>query len=259
MEKDKKQILEDEARFQDSKIETSVRANQSRYYMDKAAQHMKNFRLEQIGNLYEKKVLDLGCGDGNSTIKALKAGAYVTAIDISPRSIEFVKELAIKEGLSDKLTALVADAQNLPFPGESFDIVIGGGILHHLTQFETALKEIKRVLKSDGHAVFHEPLGMNPFINLYRKFTPTKRTDDEKPLGIAELNLIKSIFPSTEFGFFDNATLISKIFVTLHLDNIADKLQGPLISIDKRILKGKPDKITFMQKLAWVVIINMKK
>ena len=67
------------------------------------------------------------------------------------------------------------DAHHLDFPDESFDLVFGRAILHHL-DFETAIKEVKRVLKRGGHAAFAEPLGDSPFAKLFRLLTPRAYT-----------------------------------------------------------------------------------
>ena len=259
MAKQSKDILEQEALFQDLKIEKKKRKDQGRFYEDKAAQHMFAFRAKQIGSLKGKKILDLGCGKGESTISSLEAGAYVTAIDISPLSIEYVKEQAREKGLEDRLCAEVMDANNLTIEDNTFDMVIGGGILHHLPTLEKALSEIRRVLKPGGYAVFHEPLGINPFINLYRFCTPSMRTKDEEPLKTKELELIKKVFPKTDFTFFDNLTLLSKIFSAAHLPSVANGLQGVLIPLDEKLLKSKKSKITFAQKMAWVVVMKMYK
>ena len=64
----------------------------------------------------------------------------------------------------------------------SFDIAYGSGILHHLN-LNKSLNELKRILKKDGKIIFIEPMATNPFINLYRKFTPNARTSDEHPLS----------------------------------------------------------------------------
>jgi SAM-dependent methyltransferase len=76
----------------------------------------------------------------------------------------------------------------LEFPDDSFDVVYGGGILHHL-EFERALSEVRRVLKPGGLMLFEEPLNINPVGKFVRWLTPKARTEDERPLQNAELNL----------------------------------------------------------------------
>ncbi len=85
------------------------------------------------------------------------------------------------------------DAENLKFNDHTFDLVYGSGILHHLS-IEKAIVEIKRVLKKDGRAIFYEPLGHNIFINIFRLLTPSLRSEDEHPLLIKDLELIKRTF-----------------------------------------------------------------
>ncbi|MBQ6568974.1 MAG: class I SAM-dependent methyltransferase [Clostridia bacterium] len=251
--------LQKEADFQDSKIEHGVRANQERFYCDRATAEMRECQKQLVGSLKGKRVLDIGCGTGENTISALEEGAFVTAIDISPASIEYVKQCAAQKGLEKNLTAIVMDAQDMQLENGCVDVVIGGGVLHHLPRLEQALGEIARVLTPAGYAVFHEPMGINPLINLYRSATPDKRTDDETPFKTKQLELIKKIFPNTRFVFFDNATLFSKIFIALHMPGLADKLQGFLLKIDRKMLRGKSNKITFAKKMAWIVVLKMQK
>lgn len=152
------------------------------------------------------------------------------------------------------------DAHHLELDDGIFDVVLGNGILHHLPNLQAAVSEISRVLKASGYAVFTEPLGMNPIINIFRKRTPDCRTEDEKPFTMQELEIIKQSFPNTQFTFFECTTLIAKALHLLKLSALAKKLQRPLIKIDNAILNtGKSDKITFVQKMSWVVLIKMVK
>ena len=80
-------------------------------------------------------------------------------------------EKARKKAEHDTVTGvsfLVMDAESMKFEDKTFDVVYGSGILHHLN-IDKAYRELARVLKPDGVAIFIEPLGHNPLINLYRK------------------------------------------------------------------------------------------
>jgi ubiquinone/menaquinone biosynthesis C-methylase UbiE len=63
------------------------------------------------------------------------------------------------------------NAEATTFPDNSFDLICGSSILHHLN-LDKACAEIRRILRPDGGAVFIEPLGHNPLINMFRKLTP---------------------------------------------------------------------------------------
>lgn len=252
--------LQKEADYQDLKIHDSPRARLNKIYNDDASKYRGKCREEAIGNLQGKSVLDLGCGDGFASMDALRAGAYVTAIDISPASIEYLIAKAKNENLNHRLDARVMDAHHLDFGNESFDIVFGNGILHHLPYLECAIGEIKRVLKESGHAVFLEPLGMNPFVNLFRKMTPNCRTTDEKPFTKQELSVIRTYFPNVQFSYFECTTLFTKVLLLLRLSFLAQMLQKIFVRVDEKILRVKDiRKITIAQKLSWMILIKMVK
>lgn len=252
--------LHKEADYQDLKIHNNPRAHLNKMYNDEASKYRSKCRKEAIGNLQGKRVLDLGCGDGFASMDALRAGAYVTAIDISPASIEYLITIAKKENLDHRLDARVMDAHQLDFENESFDIIFGNGILHHLPCLERAIGEIKRVLKESGYAVFLEPLGMNPFVNLFRKMTPNCRTPDEKPFTKQELSVIRMHFHNVQFSYFECTTLFTKVLLLLRLSSLAQMFQKFFVRLDEKILQVKDaKKMTVAQKLSWMILIKMVK
>jgi len=94
-------------------------------------------------NLRNKNLLEIGCGGGVYT-KFLKRYNKVIPTDIKKQNLEnFVQ----------------ADAHNLPFEDNTFDVVFGGFVLHHLKDLDKAIKNFKRVLKSNGLYCGIEPNG----------------------------------------------------------------------------------------------------
>lgn len=252
--------LQREADYQDLKINDNPRARLGKMYGDEASKYRSKCRKEAIGNLQGKRVLDLGCGNGFASMQALREGAYVTAIDISPASIEYLIDNAKQEQLDCNLDACVMDAHHLELEDGTFDVVIGNGILHHLPDLEQAIREIKRVLKDSGYAVFVEPLGTNPFINLFRKLTPDCRTTDEKPFTKQELSIVRTHFPNVQFTYFECTTLLTKVLLQLKLSALAQSLQKFFVRVDEKILKVKNNsKMTFAQKMSWMVLMKMVK
>ncbi len=98
--------------------------------------------------------LELGCGTGFFTLNLKLGGvidqAHVT--DLSPGMVE----VAVRNGeqLGFQIEGQVADAERLPYDDDSFDIVIGHAVLHHIPDLDQSFREILRVLKPGGRFVF---------------------------------------------------------------------------------------------------------
>ena len=97
--------------------------------------------------------LEVGAGTGYFSLHLLMSGvvARATCTDISPGMVEALEHNAERLGL--EVEALIADAERLPFEDESFDIVVGHAVLHHLPDLEQAFSEFHRVLKPGGTIV----------------------------------------------------------------------------------------------------------
>jgi SAM-dependent methyltransferase len=141
-----------------------------------------------------KVVLDYGCGPGYLTKYLIDQGAvHVTGIDVSEGEIEQARIRAREDGLEDKSNFLVADAHATDFPDDSFDVIVGESILHHL-DLRVALEELRRILRPGGRAVFLEPLWHNPILRAGRALTPSARTPDEHPLTSDDWAMCAEIF-----------------------------------------------------------------
>jgi len=168
--------------------------------------------FKAAGDIRDKTVLDLGCGEGYlSRLLAIKGAAKVVGIDISSERIKLAAMLAKNEDLKN-VEHVCCDAEHIPMQDKSFDIVLGTAILHHL-DIEKTLKEIHRVLKPTGRAVFAEPLGHNIFINLFRMFTPKLRTKDEHPIVRQDIVNANRYFKVD----FIPLHLISMVFIPFNL------------------------------------------
>lgn len=153
-------------------------------------------------------VLEYGCADGTLALDQLgvaQRAARFEGIDISDEAVAKANMRAERLGLQ-QARFRVMNAEALDYPEASFDLVYGRGILHHLV-LERAFAEIARVLRPGGLAVFTEPMGHNPLLNLYRRLTPALRTPDEHPLRTADLRLAKAHFAQVEAQYFALATL----------------------------------------------------
>jgi len=98
--------------------------------------------------------LEVGAGTGYFSLNLLRAGIVhdATCTDISPGMVRTLAGNAERLGLTVK--SLRADAESLPFPAGSFDLVLGHAVLHHLPDLERAFSEFHRVLKPGGRILF---------------------------------------------------------------------------------------------------------
>lgn len=100
------------------------------------------------------KVLEIGCGTGNLTRRLgalVKEKGFIVGLDLSRKMIDIAKE---KTKIASFVNAL---GEKLPFVDDSFDLVVGMGILHHLPDLDTFFEEVSRIVKRKGRIVFSEP------------------------------------------------------------------------------------------------------
>ncbi len=154
----------------------------------------------QLGEVRGKSILDYGCGHGMAAVVLARAGARVSAFDLSPGYIAEAGERAAVNGVA--IDFRVADAEQLPYADGSFDAVWGNAILHHL-DLNRAGAELLRVLKPGGVAIFCEPWGGNPLLSFARRRLPypgKERTPDERPLVRGDLVPLRSHFPKLRWS-----------------------------------------------------------
>jgi SAM-dependent methyltransferase len=100
------------------------------------------------------RALEIGAGTGYFSLNLLQLGIVreATCTDISPGMVTALAANARRLGL--KVRAARADAESLPFANESFDLVLGHAVLHHLPDLPRAFAEFQRVLRPGGRIAF---------------------------------------------------------------------------------------------------------
>jgi SAM-dependent methyltransferase len=99
--------------------------------------------------------LEIGAGTGYFSLNLMAAGLIreLTCTDISSGMLDVLQGNARKLGL-ENVSTLQTDAESLPFADETFDLVIGHAVLHHLPDLDRAFAEFRRVLRPGGRIVF---------------------------------------------------------------------------------------------------------
>jgi SAM-dependent methyltransferase len=100
------------------------------------------------------EALEIGSGTGYFSLNLLQLGLIeqLTATDIAPGMLRQLAATAARLGLDVETEA--TDAERLPFEDESFDLVFGHAVLHHLPDLPLALAELRRVLRPGGTLAF---------------------------------------------------------------------------------------------------------
>jgi ubiquinone/menaquinone biosynthesis C-methylase UbiE len=100
------------------------------------------------------RALEIGAGTGYFILNLMRAGLVDegVATDISPGMLDVLSASAARLGLDVETAA--CEASELPFEDESFDLVLGHAVLHHLPDLDAAFREFRRVLRPGGVVVF---------------------------------------------------------------------------------------------------------
>jgi SAM-dependent methyltransferase len=157
--------------------------------------------LDAVEPLEGRRVLDFACGAGLTAAFLAQRGARVTAIDISPGSVERARELAERAGLSIELIA--AELGRDTFPAAAFDVVVGRYALHHV-HLPTMAPILADLLARDGRGAFLETMGLNPLLRVARPWMAGRGgvasygSDDERPLERSDLRVLRQSFDSVE-------------------------------------------------------------
>lgn len=221
-----------------------------------------------FGGLRSVRLLDIGCGLGESSAYFAGEGALVIAIDLSPEMARTAEKVAVFQGT--RVAAVVASADELPFGGGSFDAVYVANAVHHLPDREKFFREVHRVLRPGGIFASWDPLRYNPVINAYRRMATDVRTADERPLGFETLDIVRDLFPRARFRCFWIATLalFLKFYLVDRVHPNADRYWKRIYRVPEkslwwwkplRLLDRLLTRIPGVRALAWNIVIWGKK
>ncbi len=108
------------------------------------------FSFAQFTRHRDQKILEVGIGAGTDFLQWVRAGTKAFGIDLTEEAVQHVKHRLQVYGLSAE-EVKVADAENLPYPDDFFDLIYSWGVIHHSPDTIRALAEIIRCTKPGGH------------------------------------------------------------------------------------------------------------
>jgi SAM-dependent methyltransferase len=202
----------------------------------------------QLGDWRGRTVLDFGCGHGMAAVVLARRGARVTGFDLSPA---YVAEARARARINHVAVDFVqADGERLPFADASFDRIWGNAVLHHL-DIDRGGREIHRVLRPGGIAVFCEPWGENPLLRWARRWLPypgKERTPDEEPLRRRQVDILRSIFPIVEVQGFQFVGMVRRVL-----------RQGPLVQALDRLDARLLGRVPALQRYCRYVVLTLRR
>lgn len=205
-----------------------------------------------LGDVKGKKVLDYGCGSGENCVLLAKRGASPVGIDVSPELIELAKKRLQLHSINENAEFHVGSAHELPLEDESIDVVFGMAILHHL-DLELSSKEVFRVLKPGGRAIFLEPVRNSKFVWFVRNLIPYQAPDVspyERPLTDLELENF-----AADFSEYKSRPFALPFVNLIEILRLPEKLHHSAIRFDGKILKNLP----LLKHYATVRVVEMTK
>lgn len=204
------------------------------------------------------RLLDFGSGPGTNALTFSEIGYEVEGFDISENNVEIANKLFDAEKRNGRFT--VSFAEDLPYEDNSFDIIAGIDILHHV-DIDKSLKECRRLLKTGAKAFFREPVDV-PLLDRIREsklvqlFAPKEAsfdlhiTEDERKLNLNDEKIMKQIFPKMKKHYY---------FIFARFDKFYRKGSDPKPSILEKLDYALIKMFPFMKKLGGAIIYELEK
>lgn len=205
-----------------------------------------------IGDVRGRVVLDFGCGDGCNTALLAARGCRIWALDLSPDLLEQAARRAVRDHVRDSVHFLCGSAHAIPLPDASVDLVVGNVVLHHL-DIAAASREVHRVLRPGGRAIFREPIRQSRLLRALRPLIPYRQPNVspyERPLLRSEIDAFSRSFERLRQREF------MLPFVRLgRLLGASKGFDARLVALDGRLLASHP----WLRAYATVTVFELRK
>ena len=188
--------------------------------------------FERLGLKADSRVLEAGCGTGElwkRNLPFLPLGCEVVLSDLSPG---MASEARDRLAADRRFTACVCDAQGLPFPEETFDLVVANHMLYHVPDPRRGLREIWRVLKPGGRLM----AATNGLSHMRELFRMLDRVSSGPTTG--------SVMVEEGFSLQNGAGLLGEWFTDVAMTPRDDSLEvteaGPVVAYGLSTDRGLP-------------------
>jgi 2-polyprenyl-3-methyl-5-hydroxy-6-metoxy-1,4-benzoquinol methylase len=217
--------------------------------------------LDLLSDVDGLDVLEVGCGTGELSVFLAKQGAHVTATDFSSRAVERTRECVKENQVADTVVVRQIDALDLRELGQTYDLIVGKFVLHHIEPFEEFVGVVYDLLKAEGKAVFMENSARNPILTFARdalvgRFGIPKHGDVyEHPLEPRELEVIDRRFEYSDQAYPE---LVFFRLVNTYIFRESAVL-SPLLSLTKWIDQALYRLVPALRKYSYYQIVEAAK
>ena len=200
--------------------------------LERFARHKRAhlFAKEQMFALLEpiknKRVLEIGCGEGATSINLAYAGAQVVGLDLSQSAISLARERSKLTGVS--VDFRVSNIETDEFPQGAYDCVWCDCILHHVVPaLDSVVCKAKSLLKPNGLFIAREPFAYARWLKSLRRLVPPpiEATPDEQPFRADELRVIQQHFPNMSSTYWQVFGRVKEITGRMWIKTMAAHLR----------------------------------
>ena len=205
-----------------------------------------------LGDVEGRRVVDFGCGSGSNSVHLALRGAALAGLDISESLIRLARQRLEANGVARSARFVVGSAHDTPFEDNSIDVVFGIAILHHL-DLRLVAREVHRILKPGGRAIFQEPVRNSAVLRAIRRLIPYHAPDIspyERPLTDGELQQFGREFSSMRLKPF-TLPFVKVAMLVPRIRKAPDWWYG----LDARLL----DRYFFLRPYASIRVIELTK
>ena len=184
-------------------------------------------------------------------MRLARRGARVVALELSHGGLRTIGARAAAAGFAATVAPLRADAQRLPLPTASVDLVYGENFLMYVDP-ATIGSEAARVLKPGGRAVFLEPTAHHPFIRLYRRFGSPYRGTAPRYFTIADIARLGAHFDTVTHEEYYLCSVLALPFAAYPL--LFALAFRSLDRLDRFIAQYLPS----LRRFGWLTVVTME-
>jgi len=184
--------------FWDNMFAQGARAEYSRVDMPSRADPILQRAARHFGNVQGRRLIDVGCGRGASSLYFASLGAEVISVDLSSVAVGNLREYCQAHNVRN-VTPVQLSALELRSLGR-VDFVFGSMILHHIEPFPQFVSELRAVLAREGRAFFWENNARSKLMIWFRRhvvgrlWVPKHGDADEFPLTLQEVDELRELF-----------------------------------------------------------------